>query len=142
MPKRFPKQFGGIGERTGATRKVSKAVAASGPCPGYDLRKRPGHPCYRLYRRIQMPDGKPRSRMKDFGAYAKAKREGDKLVSDLVRGSTVTTLTPGQARAAFTTPESQEVFRKPPAAARSRWRAFRSAARRPASSKGGLWGSG
>lgn len=71
--------------------------------------KRPGRPCYRLYWRIQTPDGKPRSWMKDFGAYAEAKREGDKLVSDLARGSTVTALTPGQARDAL---ESLEASRK------------------------------
>jgi integrase len=49
---------------------------------------------YRLYWRTRV-DGKPVSRMKDFSTYAQAKREGDKVVSDLHKGI-ATALTPGQ----------------------------------------------
>jgi integrase len=55
---------------------------------------------YRLYWRVRA-DGKPRSRMRDFATYGEAKREGDKLVSDLAKGSQVTALTPGQANDAL-----------------------------------------
>jgi integrase len=55
--------------------------------------KRPD--CYRLYWRARV-DGKPKSRMKDCKSYAEAKREGDKVVSDLAKGR-ATGLSPGQA---------------------------------------------
>jgi integrase len=51
---------------------------------------------YRLYWRIRV-DGKPKSRFKDFALYTPAKREGDKLVSDLAKGSQASVLSPGQA---------------------------------------------
>ena len=54
--------------------------------------KRPD--CYRLYWRARV-DGKPKSRMKDCKSYAEAKREGDKVVSDLAKGK-ATGLSPGQ----------------------------------------------
>ena len=54
--------------------------------------KRPD--CYRLYWRARV-DGKPKSRMKDCKSYAEAKREGDKVVSDLAKGR-ATGLSPGQ----------------------------------------------
>jgi integrase len=49
---------------------------------------------YRLYWRARV-DGKPKSRMKDFKSYAEAKREGDKVVTDLAKGR-ATGLSPGQ----------------------------------------------
>ena len=50
---------------------------------------------YRLYWR-QRVDGKRKSQMKLFGNYASAKREGDKVVTDLANG-TASALSPGQA---------------------------------------------
>jgi integrase len=50
---------------------------------------------YRLYWR-QRVDGKPKSLMKDFRFYAEAKREGDRVVTDLAKGKLAATLTPGQ----------------------------------------------
>src|SRR6267142_532437 len=52
--------------------------------------------CYRVYWRARV-DGKPVSRFKDFGAYAESKREADKIVTGLVKGSQVAALSPGQA---------------------------------------------
>ena len=47
--------------------------------------KRPD--CYRLYWRQRGADGKPSSRFKDFTSYTAAKREGDKVVSDVAKGN-------------------------------------------------------
>jgi integrase len=55
--------------------------------------KRPKGYC--LYWRARV-DGKPKSRMKDFKSYAEAKREGDRVVTDLAKGR-ATGLSPGQA---------------------------------------------
>ena len=63
--------------------------------------KRPTHPHYRLYWRVRTAEGKAASRMRDFGTYSEAKREGDKLVAQLAKGSQVTALTPGQANDAL-----------------------------------------
>ena len=52
--------------------------------------------CYRVYWRARV-DGKPVSRFKDFSAYAESKREGDKIVAGLVKGSQAVVLSPGQA---------------------------------------------
>ena len=57
------------------------------------LYKRPNGYC--LYWRVRV-DGKPKSRMKDFKSYAEAKREGDRVVTDLAKGR-ATGLSPGQA---------------------------------------------
>src|SRR5439155_5654938 len=51
---------------------------------------------YRVYWRVR-EDGQAKSRQKEFIAYSEAKRFGDRLVSDLAKGSQVTALTPGQA---------------------------------------------
>ena len=59
--------------------------------------KRPDQPQpYRLYWRVRV-DGKPVSRMRDFDTYSGAKREGDKVVADLVKGRQASVLSPGQA---------------------------------------------
>jgi len=52
-------------------------------------------PHYNLYWRARV-DGKPKSRMRQFKSYTDAKREGDKVVSDLVKGR-ASALSPGQA---------------------------------------------
>src|SRR5258708_7495120 len=52
--------------------------------------------CYRLYWRTRV-DGKPVSRFKDFATYSEAKREGDKVVGNLVKGSQASVLSPRQA---------------------------------------------
>jgi hypothetical protein len=44
-------------------------------------------------------DAKPVSRFKDFSGYAESKREADKIVRGLVKGSQAATLSPGQAGA-------------------------------------------
>ncbi len=69
--------------------------------------KRPD--CYRLYWRARV-DGKPRSRFKDLSSYSAAKREGDKVISDLVKGSEASKLTPGQASDALSTFEGLQRF--------------------------------
>jgi hypothetical protein len=53
--------------------------------------KTPAHP-YRLYWRVDR-----KTRIREFRTYAEAKREGDKLVTELAKGSQVTALTPKQA---------------------------------------------
>jgi len=63
---------------------------------------------YRLYWRARV-DGKPRSRMKDFATYSAAKREGDKVVSDLAKGI-ATPLSPGQASDALAAIERLQDF--------------------------------
>lgn len=58
--------------------------------------KRPGQQQpYRLYWRSRV-DGKPRSMFKDFGTYSEAKRQGDKVVAGLAKGSQASALSPGQ----------------------------------------------
>jgi integrase len=52
--------------------------------------------CYRVYWRARV-DGNPVSRFKDFGTYAESKREGDKVVAGLAKGSLASTLSPSQA---------------------------------------------
>ncbi len=69
--------------------------------------KRPN--CYRVYWRARV-DGKPRSQFQDFSTYAEAKRRGDKVVTDLVRGSQAAVLSPGQARDALTALERLQSF--------------------------------
>jgi integrase len=54
--------------------------------------KTPAHPVYRLYWRVDR-----KSRTREFPKYADAKREGDKLVTDLAKGSQVTALSSKQA---------------------------------------------
>jgi len=49
---------------------------------------------YRLYWRARV-DGKPKSQMKDFPTYSKAKREGDAVVAAKAKG-TAMPLSPGQ----------------------------------------------
>lgn len=51
---------------------------------------------YRLYWRARV-DGKPVSRFKDYATYTEAKREGEKVVAGLVKGSQASALSPGQA---------------------------------------------
>jgi hypothetical protein len=65
--------------------------------------------CYRLYWRARV-DGKPRSRFKDFGTYSAAKREGDKVVADLVKNSQAARLSPGQAADAVASLERLQGF--------------------------------
>src|ERR1039458_10663998 len=48
--------------------------------------------------------------MRDFRTYSEAKREGDKLVADLAKGSRVTALTPGQANDALAALERLQGF--------------------------------
>jgi integrase len=64
--------------------------------------------CYRLYWRARV-DGKPRSQMKDFQTYAEAKREGDKVVTDLAKGKSFM-LSPGQLADAQTALEELQRF--------------------------------
>jgi integrase len=65
---------------------------------------------YRVYWRARV-DGKPRSRMKDFASYSLAKREADKVVSELAKGI-ANPLSPGQASEALAAFERlQEFFR-------------------------------
>jgi len=71
--------------------------------------KRKGRDYYRLYWRVRQ-GGKARSRMRDFRTYSEAKREGDKLVADLGKGSQVTALTPGQANDALAALERLQGF--------------------------------
>lgn len=69
--------------------------------------KRPD--CYRLYWRARV-DGKPRSMFKDSATYSEAKREGDKVVADLAKGSQAAALSPGQARDALAALERLQGF--------------------------------
>ena len=64
---------------------------------------------YRLYWRVRQ-GGKALSRMRDFSRYSEAKREGDKLVADLAKGSRVTALTPGEANDALAALERLQSF--------------------------------
>jgi integrase len=64
---------------------------------------------YRLYWRARV-DGKPRSQFQDFPTYSEAKRKGDKVVADLVKGSQAAALSPGQARDALTALERLQAF--------------------------------
>jgi integrase len=56
--------------------------------------KRPD--CYRVYWRARV-DGKPKSLFKEFTSYAACKREADKIVTGLAKGSQASALSPGQA---------------------------------------------
>ena len=69
--------------------------------------KRPDY--YRLYWRARV-DGKPRSMFKDFGTYSEAKREGDKVVAGLAKGSAASVLSPGQASDALAAFQRLEAF--------------------------------
>ena len=64
---------------------------------------------YRLYWRARA-DGKPRSQFQDFPTYSEAKRRGDKVVADLVKGSQAAALSPGQARDALAALERLQGF--------------------------------
>jgi hypothetical protein len=64
---------------------------------------------YRLYWRARV-DGKPRSQFQDFPTYSEAKRKGDKVVADLVKGSQAAVLSPGQARDALSALERLQSF--------------------------------
>ena len=64
---------------------------------------------YRLYWRARV-DGKRRSLMKDFPTYSAAKREADKVLSDLVKGSPVTALSTGHATPALAALERLQAF--------------------------------
>jgi len=65
---------------------------------------------YRLYWRVRSPEGKAKSKQRDFTRYADAKREGDTLVADLAKGSQVTALTQGQASDAMAALKHLQTF--------------------------------
>ena len=62
-------------------------------------------PSYQLYWRV---DGK--TRIREFRTYAEAKCEGDKLVTELAKGSRVTALSPAQASDALAAFERLDTF--------------------------------
>ncbi len=111
-PKHFPNISGELGDENEQSVKFPKRLKYRGKLLATIYGKRAGHPYYRLYWRIRGADGKPLSRIKDFGTYAEAKREGEILVSELARGSQVTALTPQQARDAVAALESLESYRR------------------------------
>lgn len=64
---------------------------------------------FRLYWRVR-ENGKPRSRMRDFSSYSAAKREGDKVVKDLVKGAQAAVLSAGQVTDALAAYQRLQTF--------------------------------
>ncbi len=64
---------------------------------------------YMLYWRVRV-DGKPRSQSKRFSTYSEARRAGEKVVTDLAKGTLAATLSPGQVTDALAALERLREF--------------------------------
>jgi integrase len=98
-PKHSPNNANGLGGEQEQNVKFPKRLRHNGRGKALaTIYQRPDG--FRLYWRARV-DGKPRSWFKDFPTYSAAKREGDKVVSDLAKSKAEALLSQGQARDAL-----------------------------------------